>query len=187
MRQTFSKGQHVWVKSPYGTWRIAIVAEPDVQQKSYAHASGHFTHHVRILWLVNGQPTGEGRNVRNNRAEIVTEKRFAELSAEKQAKEWYDTVARQQQREDELARFTDKAITIVETCGGDVAKLTDYLMTEFNLPRWGHSTPEEIVERRAENRKEAEEAKNEIVAAGLPPWKPWGAKPDGENVANDGR
>ncbi len=171
-RQTFEKGQHVWVKPSYSSWRLAIVAEPDVETKGYSYGSSgqHTTHNVRVVRLVDGQPRGEAYLIRNNRANIVTEERYAEMAAEKQAETWYGIVARQQQREDELARYTERAITIVETCGGEVAKLTDYLMAEFNLPRYGHSSPLQVVERRAEYRKDAAEAAEKIEAVGLPAW-----------------
>ena len=185
MRQTFSKGQHVLVKHPYGTWRSAIMANPNVETKNYSPYTGKgqsVSHNVLISWLVNGQPTGEEFLVRNSRANIVTEERFAEIAAERKAKGWYDTVARQQQREVSLARYTERATTIIDTVlqvigqvTGDVAKLTDYLMAEFHLPTsFGHTTPEQITALRAEHREEAEEAKKKIRDAGLPEWKPFG-------------
>ena len=177
-RQKFEKGQHVWVKRPYGTWRPAIVAIPDVETKHYSPHTGKgqsIAHNVLIYTrLVNGQPTGEEFLIRNSRANVVTEARFAEMAAEKQAKGWYDTVARQQQREEALAQYTERATTIVETCGGDVAKLTDYLMGKFHLVKYGHITPEDMVKERAEYREEAEEAKKKIRDAGLPESKPLG-------------
>ena len=182
-RQTFSKGQHVWVKRPYGVWQSAIVAEPDEEQKGYSYSRGqsNITHHVRVIRRVNGQPTGKEFLVRNSRANVVTEERFAGMAAEKQAKGWYDTIARQQQREVSLARYTKQATTIIDTVlkvigqvTGDVAKLTDYLMAEFHLPRFGHTTPEQIAVLRAEYREEAEEAKKKIRDAGLPESKPLG-------------
>ena len=183
-RQTFSKGQHVWVKRPYGVWQSAIVAEPDEEQKGYSYSRGqpNITHHVRVIRRVNGQPTGEEFLIRNSRANIVTEERFAEMAAEKQAKGWYDTVARQQQSEVSSARYTERATTITDTAlpvirqvTGGVAKLTDYLMAEFHLPTsFGHTTPEQIAALRAEYREEAEEAKKKIRDAGLPESKPLG-------------
>ena len=184
-RQKFEKGQHVWVQRPYGSWRNAIVANPDVETKHYSPHTGKgqsITHNVLIYTrLVNGQPTGEEFLVRNSRANIVTEERFAEIAAERKAKEWYDTVARQQQREVSLARYTERATTIIDTVlqvigqvTGDVAKLTDYLMAEFHLPRFGHTTSKQIAALRAEYREEAEEAKKKIRDAGLPESKPLG-------------
>ena len=176
-RQTFSKGQHVWVKRPYGTWRSAIMANPDVETKHYSPYTGKgqgIAHNVLISWLVNGQPTSGEFLVRNSRANIVTEERFEEMATEKQANTWYDTVARQQQREEELARYTEQATTIIDTYGDDVAKLTDYLMGAFRLVKYGHSTPDDIVKERARYRQEAEEAKKKIRDAGLPECKPLG-------------
>ena len=177
-RQTFSKGQHVWVKRPYGVWQSAIVAEPDEEQKGYSYSRGqpNITHHVRVIRQVNGEPTVEEFLVRNSRANIVTEERHTEIIAEKQAKEWYYIVNRQQQSEEMLAKFTEQATIIVETCGDDVTKLADYLYGMFSLrSRYGpRITPKQVIKERASDRKEAEEAKKKIRDAGLPEWTQFG-------------
>lgn len=188
-RQTFKKGQRVYIKRFGGSYQEAVVILPDVLQSSYG-STGRKMHYVRIRYIRNGELVGNEWPVLNNRQQIITAEANAEIERGHAITRLHNTIGTYTRWETKFAAYIEQAkgiISLVQTRGSAaqpscVELLAMRLSGTFDIRNesYRHSV-EEIAELRAERKNEAEEAQQALEKLGA--TKIWGQAPEAGSTA----
>ena len=166
-RQTFTKGQTVYINRYGSTWQKAVVAEPEIAER--VRASGmtgryRYTYYVSVYYIRDSKPDTERPwNIINNRQRIVTEEGHAEIMRGQDTANMHETIRAHRKFEAEFQPFVARAEIIFDSLDGanreDIEDLAHYLRGVFILrSEWAHMTTGDVRDARAKYLKEAVEA-----------------------------
>lgn len=164
-RQTFTKGQTVYVNHYGSNWRKAIVANPDVIQTPYGYGSSD-RHYVAVSYVERDGRVDPDRtwDIANNRLRIISEERHAEIAQAKDIHTLRRDILRHKDFEASLDKYTEQARIIIGrkrgvTLSDETMDVAIHLLGLFAF-RSEHSrmTREQVIARRTEGLADAHSA-----------------------------
>lgn len=138
-RQTFVKGQVVWIHAYQTYWRKATVTDPDFRRA--ALTGGREIHYVKVRYFDNdGRLAGGEWNILNNRKQISNDAAHDLVLRDKEISARYADVRQHETWESTHAAYVDQAnhiIALVELLGAApdtrAENVALYLRSAFSL------------------------------------------------------
>ncbi len=178
-RQTFEKGQTVYVaRYSRNHWRKAVVANPDIEKTAYGFGPANRTiHYVGISYVKDDGTVDEGNEwpILNNRQQIVTAERYAEIAQANDIAKLRGTIRAHRKFEEDLDRFTKQATAIINTMvtrdgSIDVLELALHLRGVFSFrSSYIQQTAAQVARTRAEYLAGAHKAQTALHKLGVQP------------------
>lgn len=113
-RQTFTRGQRVYIKLYRDHYTEAEVGQPDVVHSAGYGERTRNIHYVEVVYCRNGKPTGHARSILNNREHIIPSEAYAEIERGREIDRLRSTVRIHTRWEEKFTAYIEQAKSILD-------------------------------------------------------------------------
>jgi len=179
-RQTFEKGQTVWIHAYQNFWRKAQVVDPDFERKALTYSTKtRMNHYVKIIYFDSkGEKlAGAVGNVNNARNKIIDQAAYDLILRGREIARLQGDVRQSEAWEKTHAAFLEQAnhiialVDLLKPAGVRAEKVAMHLRGTFLLrDKRGRSTVAGLKKTRRELAHKATEARGKMQALDVKEW-----------------